>query len=296
MKSSDIKVIFAAHKEYWENKQVEMKAYTSAYNKRMFSQSQASQLTTGDNDVIVETSDGFAIIESYISSLFPKQPSVIVSQDATGEGNEKSAQAIINRYLFDKFALIEQGLRYSLIYPFAGWKMGVCSRSRIIDSVEVKPILPWDMIIDQNATRWENQRFVGHRYFLPLSEAKEKFGNKEFVAADRVDYLETGSRSNTSKSSYSTDSYKLATQNVKKTGTQSTLLTYVEIVEMYDFQNDTLVFYSPSLKTADGVLDQVSPIPFRDGEDTPISPIVPMFLGTDPQVPLGGNSTMARIS
>lgn len=295
MKASDISYIYSRHNEFWSNKNLEMRAYSNAYRKKMFSESQASQLTTGDNDVIVETADGYGIIESYVSSLFPKAPAVVISDDATGEGDPKQAQAIVNRFLFDKFALIEQGLRYSLIFPYSGWKLGICNRKRIIDSVEVQPILPWDLITDQNATRWDQQRFVGHRYFLPLSEAKEKFGNKEYVGSNNYDYLETGNKTMTGKSGKSTDSYKLSTSNTKKIADSSTLLTYIEIVEMYDFQNDVLTFYSPHLKSADGVIETISPIPFRDPNGEAIAPIIPMYLGNDPQTPLQGSSTMGRI-
>lgn len=295
MKSNDIKYIYSRHNEFWDNQNLEMRAYSNAYKKKMFSESQASQLSTGDNDVIVETNDGYGIIESYVSSLFPKAPSVVISDDATGEGDPKAAQAITNRFLFDKFSLIEQGLRYSLVFPFSGWKLGICKRKRIIDSVDIQPILPWDLIVDQNAQRFDQQRFVGHRYFLPLSEAKAKFGNKDFIGSIHTDYLEIGNKTMTGKSGKSTDSYKLSTSNAKKSAGQTTLLTYVEIVEMYDFQNDVLVFYSPSLGSSDGVLDTVSPIPFRNPEGEPIAPIIPMYLGNDPQTPLQGASTMGRI-
>lgn len=295
MKTKDIRYIVSAHEEYWEQQRLEMKAYANAYRKKMFSNSQASQLTTGNNDVVIETADGYAIIEAYISALFPRAPGVIIAPDATGTGNAPIAEAIANRFLFDKFALIEQGLRFSLIYPFAAWKMGISKRKKIIDSVDIRPILPWDIITDQNATRWENQRFLGHRYFLPLSEAKERFGNKEWVGAEKTDYLDTSRVPAQSKSYVPNDSYKLSTLATKKNEVASTLLTYVEIIEMYDFQNDELTFFSPTLKSSDGIVDVVSPIPFRDEEGDPISPIVPMYLGQDPAVPLRGNSTMGRL-
>lgn len=295
MKAKDIKFIVASHSEFWEGKRLEMKAYSNAYLKKMFSNSQASQLTTGNSDVVVETADGYAIIEAYVSALFPKAPGVIVAPDATGTGNAPVAEAIANRFLFDKFALIEQGLRFSLIYPFAAWKMGIARKKKIIDSVDIKPVFPWDLVLDQNATRWENQRFVGHRYYLPLSEAKERFGNKEWVGAERTDYLENSKTPAQSKSYVPNDSYKLSTLATKKTETGSTLLTYVEIIEMYDFQNDELTFFSPALKTGEGIIDVVSPIPFRDEEGDAISPLVPIYLGQDPAVPLRGNSTMGRL-
>jgi hypothetical protein len=295
MKSKDIKYIVSAHNEFWEQQRLEMKAYANTYRKKMFSNSQASQLTTGNSDVVVETADGYAIIEAYVSALFPKAPGVIIAPDATGTGNAPVAEAIANRFLFDKFALIEQGLRFSLIYPFAAWKMGVVPKKKIIDSVDIKPVYPWDIITDQNATRWENQRFVGHRYYLPLSEAKERFGNKEWVGAERTDYLDSTRVPAQSKSYVPNDSYKLSTLATKKSETGSTLLTYVEIIEMYDFQNDELTFYSPTLKTGEGIIDIVSPIPFKDEEGISISPLVPIYLGQDPAVPLRGYSTMGRL-
>lgn len=293
MKPKDIRYVLSNHNDFWETKRLEMVAYANAYNKKMFSDSQPSQLTSGQNDVVVETNDGYAVIESYISSLFPKAPSVVITQDTTGEGDASTAQAITNRFLFDKFSLIEHGLRYALIYPYSGWKLGICDKNKVIDSVDVKPLLPWDLLLDQNATRWENQRFIGHRYYLPLSEAKDRFGNKDFTGAEKVDYLDNGPKS--AKNFVPYDSYKLSTSNTKNVAGSSTEFTYIEVIEFYDFQNDELTFYSPNLKTSDGVLDNVSPIPFRAPDGSALAPIVPMFLGTDPETPLKGNSTMGRI-
>ena len=295
MKSSEIKTVLSAHNDYWEQRRLEMIAYGNAYNKKMFTNSQATQLVSGENDVVVETNDGYAVIESYLSSLFPKSPSVVITQDTTGGGDASVAQAIANRFLFDKFSLIEQGLRFSLIYPFSAWKLGISEKTKMIDSVDVKPLLPWDLLLDQNSTRWENQRFIGHRYYLPLSEAKERFGNKDFTGTNKVDYLENSMRSGKTANYVPYDSYKISTTNATKSGGQTTLFTYVEILEFYDFQNDELTFYSPNLKTNDGILESVSPIPFRDADGSAVAPICPMFMGTDPETPLKGNSTMGRI-
>lgn len=291
MKRKDLELILDTHRQYWENLRFSMDQYSRAYLKKMFTDYNGLSHYSQEN-IVVETADGYSYIESHVASLFPKAPAVVVSYDATAEGDPEACQAVANRFLFDQFSILEQGLRYSLIYPFSAFKLAMCDRKRVIDSVEIKPVCPWDIIVDQEASRWENQRFVGHRYYIPVDEARAKWGNKDFSGAEKTDYLDQAYGINQAGTNY--NSSKVRTLNTRKSN-GSTMLTFVEVFEMYDFVNDELTFFSPNLLTNDGILETISPIPFRSPDDEPMSTLVPLYLGQDPAIPLRGSSTMGRI-
>lgn len=291
MKRKDLELILDTHRQYWENLRFSMDQYSRAYLKKMFTDYNGLSHYSQEN-IVVETADGYSYIESHVASLFPKAPAVVVSYDATAEGDPEACQAVANRFLFDQFSILEQGLRYSLIYPFAAFKLAICDRKRVIDSVEIKPVCPWDIVVDQEASRWENQRFVGHRYYIPVDEARAKWGNKDFSGAEKTDYLDQAYGVNQAGTNY--NSSKVRTLNTRKSN-GSTMLTFIEVFEMYDFVNDELTFFSPNLLTNDGVLESISPIPFRSPDDEPMSTLVPLYLGQDPAIPLRGSSTMGRI-
>jgi hypothetical protein len=291
MKRKDLELILETHRQYWENLRFSMDQYSRAYLKKMFTDYNGLSHYSQEN-IVVETADGYSYIESHVASLFPKAPAVVVSYDATAEGDPEACQAVANRFLFDQFSILEQGLRYSLIYPFAAFKLAICDRKRVIDSVEIKPVCPWDIVVDQEASRWENQRFVGHRYYIPVDEARAKWGNKDFSGAEKTDYLDQAYGVNQAGTNY--NSSKVRTLNTRKSN-GSTMLTFIEVFEMYDFVNDELTFFSPNLLTNDGVLESISPIPFRSPDDEPMSTLVPLYLGQDPAIPLRGSSTMGRI-
>ena len=291
MKRKDLELILDTHRQYWENLRFSMDQYSRAYLKKMFTDYNGLSHYSQEN-IVVETADGYSYIESHVASLFPKAPAVVVSYDATAQGDPEACQAVANRFLFDQFSILEQGLRYSLIYPFAAFKLAICDRKRVIDSVEIKPVCPWDIVVDQEASRWENQRFVGHRYYIPVDEARAKWGNKDFSGAEKTDYLDQAYGVNQAGTNY--NSSKVRTLNTRKSN-GSTMLTFIEVFEMYDFVNDELTFFSPNLLTNDGVLESISPIPFRSPDDEPMSTLVPLYLGQDPAIPLRGSSTMGRI-
>ena len=77
---------------------------------------------------------------------------------------------IFKRGSYDKIDIVEQGLRYALLYPYSFFKMGVLDRDKVIDSVAIRAVHPWDVVVDFEAEDFAASRFIGHRYFLPYNE------------------------------------------------------------------------------------------------------------------------------
>ena len=276
MKVSDLTDIITNHSSYWETRNSEMKAYSDVYKGQMFGQKHSKM---GDY-ITIETSDAYAWIESTIASLFPKSPAVVVGPDAKKKGDAGVAEAVINQFLFRISSEIEASMRYALVFPCAFYKLGLEERESALDSISIKAVKPWDIILDMDAEKWDDQRYVGHRYFLPFSKAKERFGRKKWEPSIKADYLSSGGKKKR---------YDSATGDG-----HSETMQYIEIFEMYDFLQDELLFYSPNLETNDGVIER-SPIIFQGPAGTSISPIVPMYMSYDVHVPLKGMSNIGRL-
>ena len=177
-----------------------------------------------DNGTTVNTSDGYAYVEGFVASLFSKSPALTVGPDAKGTGNPEVVQAAVNQFLYDKMIVCERGLRYSLIYPYSFFKLAIKENDSLLDSVEMRTVHPWDVIVDHDAEEWHESRFVGHRYFLPYNQAKKKFPNIKFDPVVKEEYLNTRIQPGGNNG--------MDTQSSDAAYDGSYLLSYVEIFEM----------------------------------------------------------------
>ena len=286
MRSKDISQIIIAHRNYWDQRKHAMEAYTRAYRSEMFRE----QKTAKGGVVTVETADAYGFVESFIASLFAKAPAVAVGGDPQGIGEPDTVEMVLNRFLYEKAEMLETGLRYALIYPCSFFKLGLMEKELAMDSIDIKAVHPWDVIIDMDANNWESMRFCGHRYYLPAKQAKERFGNKRFKASIKNDYL-----NEFNQVLDSADTSYLLSNGGKIDDMEDALLQYVEIYELYDLINDELIFYSPNYDSKDGVIEKAPAIPFRKADGTPCAPIAPMYLAYDPQYPLKGFSRLGLI-
>ena len=69
---------------------------------------------------------------------------------------------------------------------------------------------------------------------------------------------------------------------------------YCKVVELYDFINGKLYFWTPNVQDTDRLLEE-SDIPLEASDGTPVSPIVPLYYSRVPDQPLDGISAMKRI-
>ena len=277
MKIQDIRTIIGAHETYWDSRSAEMRAFSNVYKAQMFGD-KTGRMTA--EFVTIETSDAYGVVESTVSSLFPKAPSVVVGADVSDKGSPEVAQSAINQFLFDKAIQVETALRYALIFPCSFFKVGLQERDSALDSINMKAVKPWDILLDMDAEQWDDQRFVGHRYYLPFSQAKQQFGSKQgWNAGIKTDFLEAGKKRRSTESS--------APEEV------SEALQYIEVWEIYDLLEDEMCFYSPNLSTSEGIIEKHK-ILFRKGDGSPLAPIVPMYLAHDVHTPLRGMSTVGR--
>lgn len=271
-----IRIIWQDHKEYWKNKSGELKKYKDAYESTFWREQQF------DSSMIrIETADCYSYVESFISSLFSKTPSVVIGADiaATG-GDPKLAQAAANRFLYNQREQLEIASRLALIYQYSALKLSPADSNEMLDKVTIRALPCWEVILDRDATADSDQRFIGHTYYLNMVEAKKKFGAKKFVAVPKENYFDEGG----GPVSYTKQDYNDLPDDY----------LYIEIVELYDLLHDEVYYWSPSYKNGDGLILR-SQIPVRTYNDNPLSPIVPLFYSRSPSKPMEGLSAVARI-
>jgi hypothetical protein len=271
-----IRIIYTDHKEYWKGKAGELKKYKNAYESRFWSEEAYDQTM-----IRVETADAYQYVESYISSLFSKTPSVVIGADiaATG-GDPKLAQAAANRFLYNQREQLEISSRLALIYQFSALKLSPVESDEMLDKVTIRAIPCWEVILDRDATSVSDQRFIGHTYYLNMVEAKRKFGAKKFVAVPKENYFDEGG----GPVSYTKQDYNDLPDDY----------LYIEIVELYDLLHDEVYYWSPSYKNGDGIILR-SEIPVRTYNNNPLAPIVPLFYSRSPSKPMEGLSSLARL-
>ena len=276
IKPKTIKSVLEAHDAYWEEQKRELYQYKSAYDTDFWDKERLDS----DSQILVQTADGYGYIESYIASLFSRNPGVIVKKGLRGLGDPQKAQALCNDFLVQYREQIEDASRLALIYPCAFLKMVPVNNPDLYRRVDMMSLNCWDVILDRDVKRLKDMRFMGHRYYLPLHEAKAKFGNKQYEPIKRENYF---------------DQYNTYDRDYDNTGyTEEQMFQYIECIEFYDLVNDRIMFWSPQYAQGDRFLLEEM-IPFRDATGEPVVPIIPLYFNRKPDYPLEGYSSMKRI-
>lgn len=269
-----VRAVYQNHKNYWKRQASLMRKLKHTYENRMF-----EDITFDPTNIRVEIADGYAFIEGFIASLFSKFPAVEVGKDSVRKGNDKVVKALANRWLYDQRQVLENASRLSLIYPCAFFKLAHKNSSVIFDKVSIRPVPPWEVIVDMDASKWSDQRYIGHTYYCTIPKAREMFGSKKYVSVVKSDFFTQDQNPyRTSEDEAIPDEYK-----------------YIEVVELYDLLNDALYIWSPNYSNGDKLLDSSSPIPVRTYDDTPLPPIVPLYYSRIPDSPMEGYSSLFRI-
>ena len=189
-----VQSITGRHKSYWDGQRPELFRLKNCYETRIFSggEDSSSRSFNDIGGVVIEVPVGYESVETLMASLFTRQPGVSIRPGIQGTGNAEKASAIINNWTLRNRRIIEDAARLALIYPMSFVKLAPREHPDPIRRVTAVAVPPWEVIIDRDAYRWDEQRFCGHVYFLPLPDAKEKFGNKKFEAGERLEYWNKG--------------------------------------------------------------------------------------------------------
>jgi hypothetical protein len=293
MKAGDFAQLYDAHNSWWDDRRPEMRRLRNAYLMRYWQRSRDL-----DSTLLIETSRGYELIESYIASLFVKDPSVVIKPDLQNQGDPEISQDVANAWLLNTRSIIEDGLRLSLIYPFAAIKLSATTNPNVLFRVQASAVSPWDVIVDDTASSWESQRYCAHRYYLSLDQAKKRYGAKDYAERTFTRYIDYQDGGNTPTFRGVADN--AATPNAER---------FIIVVEVYDLECDKFYVWSPDYKRDkwlyDGVkldigkegdaAEKFDKIPFRTASDQPRIPLIPLYMSREPDAPLRGYSALRRV-
>jgi len=157
-KSRIIRNILGSHKDFWQIQQPMMRRYRDVYMTEFYKSVQLNDETT----IRVETSDAYVFVESFIASLFEKNPSVEVDSLKTDKENVDLCRSACNSFLSENRNSLENASRLALIYPMSFLKASPKVSEDPLNRVSIRAIEPWNVILDREADLWNEQRFVGH--------------------------------------------------------------------------------------------------------------------------------------
>ena len=291
------RTIYEAHNRYWDDRRPEMRRLRNAYLMRYWQRSRSY-----DDSLLIETSRAYELIESYVASLFVRDPSVVVKPDLRGKGDPELTEEVANNWLLHTRREIEDALRLALIYPFSAMKLCANDTPDVLRRVDMTPVGPWDIIVDDAATSWATQRFIGHRYYLPLAEAKRKYGNKQYSKRTFARYIDR-------QDADDTPAYRRDEDSITEP-----VADFILAIEFYDLVKEKMFVWSPDFKNGekflyDGVVldvgvaeddeeleqEKFDGIPFMTASGKPVVPIVPIYMSREPDEPLRGYSALRRM-
>ena len=274
-----IRAVLAEHEALWQERQAEMRRYKSVYTIDFYKE---KEIFGTHGQIRVEVADAYAYVEGYIASLFSKAPAVEVGADVQGKGNLDLVKEVANRFLYDQRTQLELASRLALIYPNAFVKLYPRDATNMLESVGMKAVAPWEIIVDRDACDWSEQRYVGHIYYESIAAMDERFGRKRWVGIKKTDYFSEYGGS-------ASDPY-LAQQ----ADSLPNQFLYCKVVELYDFVNGELYFWTPNWSEGNGLLER-GPIPLESHDGSKTSAIIPLYYSRVPDQPLDGLSAMKRI-
>lgn len=300
MKTKIAEALYRRHEAYWDDQKAELRKLRAAYMTRYWDKNYAP------DQVLIETTRAYEYIEGYIASLYARNPAVVVKGDVRGRGDSQKVQALSNAFLDKIRTQIEDVSRLALIYPCAFLKLYATQHPDPFKRVGVSAVAAWDVIVDQDASAWQQQKYVGHRYHITVEEAKAKYGNKKYDSHQLVRFLD-----------YNNDDLNanylgIDLSQLNKSGVEEeSPFEYIQVVEFYDLANNKMYVWSPDytngekwlydgleIEIGDGENNETrkyDQIPFVDAANNPLAPIVPLYFSRQPDLPLRGYSALQRV-
>ena len=248
---SQVRDIYEDHCTYWKDRRPELRRLRNIYFMQYWNKADH------EAGIVVETSRGYELIESYVASLFTRDPSVIVGPDLRGRGDEQVTQAVCNDFLSRSRDTIEQATRLGLIYPCSFLKMAPVPGPDPLQRVELEAVAPWDIIVDAAAPSWKSSRYVGHRYLVPLEEAKQRYGNKRYAPRQFLRFLDDAREDqNVALAQVTRNEGRGGPTDSDSREGNSDQGQFIEVVEFYDLSpgSDRLVVWSPDYANGDKFL------------------------------------------
>ena len=293
-----------AHDSRMRDERRDWQVYKAAYLTRFWKAHQTQSyhsVQESPAQIQIEVNRLYGIIESYVSSLYPKASRVVVGPGPTLGGDSRKAELVANKWLLQNRTHLRvlKAIRQALIYPGAGVKLGIDdSHVDPIDRVWFRVIPWWELLLDSDVYDEEDARFIGHVYYRPVEEVEEQYGLKDLKGTPREDYLDGSDYLNSKNPRKGAKSGK----KDKAYGDES---AFVRVLELCNF-TDTFQGPNGPMRGRMEVylLDQgkeyeepvwIGPMPFSSRDGDPMPHIAPLIFNEEPEYPLRGVSQASRV-
>jgi hypothetical protein len=308
LEPQDVRQILEVHDRYFDAIKDDMRLWKRLYMTKFWDPSSQRGI---DGVLRTQLPKAYKVVESYIGSLYSKDPSVRVEPDLRDRGNPEVAAAVANQYLSSVREQLEDATRLALIYPCSFLKLAPIENIDPLKRVACAALPPWEVIVDATAASWDQQRYVGHVYLMPLPEAEVRFKKSQTDDFRSRVYSKWIDAATTGNGGLIREDEQTVTPDSEK---------WIRVVELYSLLDDKLLVWSPDYLSGDeflfqGVTVQVGAlpetaangeepevelvhettgIPFKSASGRPVVPIIPLYFSRDPDTPLRGYSLIAR--
>jgi hypothetical protein len=135
------------------------------------------------------------MMRTYLGALYPRASRVVCEADPLDRGDPLAGQASLNAWWKKQYTYltVDHASLMALTLPGSGLKIGYDpGKANPIERVWMRPIPPWELILDRDAPSWEDERYRGHVYQAPIEEVLERYPQlrDKIKGASRTDFFE----------------------------------------------------------------------------------------------------------
>lgn len=124
------------------------------------------------------------------AALYPRAARVVVMPDYAGKGDAKKAQAVLNEWMMRKHMqdLVLFSILQILIGGYCGFKVGFePGTGRPVDRTQILVVPYWEVMLDRQITCIGQERFYGHKYFLPKVQVEQRYNLKDLRGMPKLE-------------------------------------------------------------------------------------------------------------
>jgi len=274
-------------------------AYLTRYWELMGAQREGSRWAKWAPDQTeIEVNRLWRGVMTYKAALYRKSGRIECGPDPVVERGDAVVGGAVGNALWQQETLAERldrCVELALLFPGSGIKVGVEEgRGPPLRRVWTRAIPWWEMLLDFEVTDEADERYRGHRYWMPKEEAEAKYGLNSLVGSQRKDFLTRGATSDEIPQSASSD---LSSGNIGE---------WVEVVELCNLVDSIsakggsyrgrLEVYILGQSKADYEAPVIrTPLPFADADGVGMPHIEPLIFNHEPSFPRRGVAPCERI-
>jgi hypothetical protein len=251
-----------------------------------------------DYPVKVEVNRTWGFLNAHVANLFYRNPTTEVAPpevvEVVGPGRPAELTAAADRVRAFNDSWIKRSdlqecstyvLQQALTFGISGYKLGPRDTKSVMARVWVDVIRPWELLLDDRATSWEQQTYRGHIRYERIDRARKIVGKGGEPWPENVELQELPDVVADENAQHA----EVDRRRVKK---------YVRLLEFYDLIAREQRFYLVEGRSRAARVRKVGKsrrIPWDMPNGRVGVPIIPVVLSNEPDFPLRGIPALRRI-